>query len=213
LIGLETQNPVSLADAQSFRRWVTVFAVPPWCWLFGQWYLSFTLLTRSAWNPQDVSGSLLQWGGFVVLELTVILWIFFCAGVPSYLFHPRDRSIVHQNRAIALSYYACGPMVFMSIPAVVIHYYVAGRWYEHRVHDPGPFWAVTIGSLILWIWQLDAIWKAPMRIFTVSTQAGRARRQVMDFFLPISWVLLFLLTVVALNSAYWLVAWMVMSYA
>jgi len=52
-----------------------------------------------------------------------------------------------------------------------------------------------------------------MRIFTVSTQAGRARRQAMDLFLPLSWVLLFVLTVVVLNCAYWLVAWMVMSYA
>jgi hypothetical protein len=51
----------------------------------------------------------------VTMYLCWLLFLVAATGVPSYFFHPRDIPVQQQNRAIALSYYACGPLAFLTI--------------------------------------------------------------------------------------------------
>jgi hypothetical protein len=53
-----------------------------------------------------------------VWHACVPLYFAAATGVPSYFFHPRGIPVEQQNRAIALSYYACGPLIFLTVPVL-----------------------------------------------------------------------------------------------
>src|SRR5205823_2812668 len=47
----------------------------------------------------------------LVLNLIgLLLFFILLTGVGSYFFHPRRLAVLRQNRAVALSYYACAPL-------------------------------------------------------------------------------------------------------
>jgi hypothetical protein len=50
------------------------------------------------------------------------LWLslFFATGLHTYWLHPRHLSVERQNRAVALGYYACGPLLMASIGCLPI---------------------------------------------------------------------------------------------
>jgi hypothetical protein len=112
----EMARPVSYRDCQSFR-WVTVLmtAIP---------FVPPLLALHLTWKPQSFSNDLVSASsatiaaGWPLLIFNVCCLLFLAAatGVPSYFFHPRDIPVEQQNRAIALSYYACGPLVFLTLP-------------------------------------------------------------------------------------------------
>ena len=109
----EMARPVSFRDSQSFR-WVTVLLV-------GIPDLLPILAYYLTWKAQPFHNELesqLLAAGWPLL-IPYLCWLLFLAaatGVPSYFFHPKDIPIEQQNRAIALSYYACGPLAFLIIP-------------------------------------------------------------------------------------------------
>ena len=51
-----------------------------------------------------------------VLHICFLLFLAAATGVPGYFFHPRDLPLEQQNRAIAMSYYACGPLAIAALP-------------------------------------------------------------------------------------------------
>jgi hypothetical protein len=87
-------------------------------------------------------------GSFLVLAGTT--------GVPSYFYHPKSVSILQQNRAIALSYYACGPLALMGIPAVV---FVVGilLGFDHPVGGLAILIGATTPVGLLAAWWCDLI--------------------------------------------------------
>lgn len=128
-IAREMSRPVSLRDAQLFRLIVTMVAGIPLGALLTYASSSFTDL-----EPFGLVGAVAQgqgprspWVFDVVypiasgLSLPVIvlptLWLFFylSTGVASYLFHPNSLPVVRQNRAVALSYYACGSLAWVPV--------------------------------------------------------------------------------------------------
>jgi len=124
----EMARPVSFVDSQKFR-WVTIGIV----------YLPvfFAGLTFVLTNAQSPSTNVLfrsVWCNFWVASLwhaSVVLLLAAVTGVPSYFFHPRDIPIEQQNRAVALSYYACGPLVFLGIPILTCAAAIlTARWSE-----------------------------------------------------------------------------------
>ena len=109
----EMARPVSFRDCQFFR-WVTVFmlAVPSALPLIA------TYLMRKPmphWNPPLLI-AVMDGCPPIVYYALWLLYLVTATGLPGYFFHPREIPILQQNRAIALSYYACGPLVFLTLP-------------------------------------------------------------------------------------------------
>jgi hypothetical protein len=112
----EIARPVSYADSQSFR-WVTVCHV----------YLPVLLVTLAFYGlapAEPFRAHALDWlweSVWPIAILHVCLLVFLCAatGLPSYFFHPRGVRVYLQNRAIALSYYACGSLAVVALPLTV----------------------------------------------------------------------------------------------
>ncbi len=92
-------------DAQSFR-WMTVgLALLPVVFAtMANWDSQNQLL----WQPPDGGGMGIGFAAIYLLGAAVAYTVL--TGLPSYFFHPRGLSIEQQNRAVALSYYACAPL-------------------------------------------------------------------------------------------------------
>lgn len=113
----EMARPVSFRDSQSFR-WITVLMV-------GIPYILLPIALFLTWKPQPPREELV---GLAIaagwpLAIPYFSWLLFLAaatGMPSYFFHPREVPVQQQNRAVALSYYACGPLAFLTIPLLTI---------------------------------------------------------------------------------------------
>lgn len=118
----EMARPVSYSDAQRFR-WVTILHV----------YLPILIATivfyavapspafRARMPGERTPVELLNMAvsavwPIAVLHLSLVLYLAAMTGVPSYFFHPRGLRVESQNRAIALSYYACGPLAISLFP-------------------------------------------------------------------------------------------------
>lgn len=56
----------------------------------------------------------------VVLFGSIWLFFFLITGLNSYFFHPAHLLIEQQNRAVAMSYYASGPLVWVAGPAMLL---------------------------------------------------------------------------------------------
>ncbi len=111
----EMARPVSFLDSQRFRC-VTIAMV----------FISVVLADILQWvtgTPSPFNEPFLDtvWNsvfGAAILHLCFILYLVAATGVPSYFFHPKGIPIEQQSRAIALSYYACGQLVFLVIPVL-----------------------------------------------------------------------------------------------
>jgi hypothetical protein len=111
-IAEEMARPVSFADAQRFRH-VTVFLA----WLpMAAWAIGLLLANLDVVIARVHHGSRLGWWleGFSCVAFLFALWLFMFlgTGVGSYFFHPKRLPVILQNRAVALSYYACAPLAW-----------------------------------------------------------------------------------------------------
>lgn len=114
---MEIARPVSLTDARKFRRRVV--------WLL--WIvislgaLGITILATEEYDPTWQlwmhSKPLTIAIGLVLVGL---LWLFLMGwtGLHMYWFHPKALPVEQQNRAIALSHYACSPLLVFAIAVV-----------------------------------------------------------------------------------------------
>lgn len=117
----EMLRPIRFDDAQRFR-WVTVMLV----------YVPLLIASLVLWivdsctAPNGVFGSEFTHdvitSGWPVVFLNVCLLLFLAGvtGMPSYFFHPRELPLRQQNRAVALSYYAGGPLGWAPIPLMLL---------------------------------------------------------------------------------------------
>ncbi len=131
----ELARPVSYRDAQRFR-WITVAltALPAAAILFGILTLiglarlrqaAVFVFTQSTSDPHPWAYDLvLPWAAGaawpVALPVALVLFVACASGVHSYWFHPRSIPVVRQNRAVALSYYAVAPMVWLPVPVMLL---------------------------------------------------------------------------------------------
>ena len=139
-LAIESTKPVSYGDAQRFRLITCIVAVAPMVMLLvGMmfWYGSagffnlagpalfaevmYGAMGPTGWAPAWLLNVLVPWEAGATLPPVVPLALFAAAvlvtGVASYWFHPRGLPVVRQNRAIALSHYACAPLFFLAVPA------------------------------------------------------------------------------------------------
>jgi len=101
-------RPVDLGEALRFRRhvvaWVYTLVVIATvvAWRLGEY--------ETPWSAGGFSAALIA--GATIAALAMLgVFLHAWTGVHTYWFHPRERSVEHQNRAIALSYYACAPLL------------------------------------------------------------------------------------------------------
>lgn len=120
----EMARPVSYRDAQTFRWTTILLAYLP---VLAGTVLAYLLNPPRLWStPLSTEDFLSGFGRgtptalelayadvwrAVVLHVCFLLFLAAATGVPSYFFHPKALPIEQQNRAIALSYYLCGPLV------------------------------------------------------------------------------------------------------
>ena len=210
----EVNRPVSLPDAKAFRRAVALHAFIPTGLLAGGGYLIGFDLFQQSWYPRDVFGSITLWLGLPVMLAS--LWLFFLMsfGMLSYFFHPEDLPVRKQNRAVALSYYACSPWAYFFVVPLVAVVYFGVVWMSDGVGGP-PILLIGVMSLaalvpiVLWV---AAVWFTPQRMLDRTTHCSRSRLVLMGFVVqPLGYALCLLLTVGLINLAYWFVVLLVQS--
>lgn len=177
----EMARPVSYKDAQLFR-WVTVGAA----------YLAVLLgcLSVMVWPTRCPSND------DMIVAICTTSWIrvslfmgglFFLAaatGFPSYFFHPKTIPMDRQNRAIALSYYSCGPISLALLPTV---FWLVGLHLEFD-NNRGSFFAllsVFVGLGLFAVWWLDLMHLA-RKLFPVNPK----RSVLVGLSVPMSWAFL-----------------------
>jgi len=215
LISDDVQRPVSFDDAQKFRRLTVWIAWAPLALAAsaGLLLLTFDQSTGGvldAWKngPRIVRLSIvLQLLLVPICCLSLYLFVLAITGVQSYFFHPRSLPVLRQNRAVALSYYACAPLAWTPVTAALIGGYFG-------VVSTGAFNKLPV-TLMLITWVIASIlvfglallqtvgwWISTLRLLARTTQCGAGRRWTMGFLLPVSWVLLFAIIGVGIPAAF-----------
>jgi len=173
----ELWRPVAFGDAQRFR-WLTVLNL---C-------LSIPLIVAvpivleffpSLKDPIVEEIVAMIWT-IVAVGVALVLALVAITGLPSYAFHPQGLPIEMQNRAIALSYYACAPLAWTLVMALLLGVYLLSLELSgpfERASDSGlliVMLALLIGvpgvlGLVLepFFWWF-ALWRLARRVFQHS---------------------------------------------
>lgn len=141
LLAREVARPVDFHDAQRFRFMTSLIVaiIPAACaavliWTNSAGVLALTtnfdasnLIFGAGPPPPPTPGlvdAVFPWLSGIslwpVLPLAIIAFALAATGVPSYWFHPARLGVVWQNRAVALSHYACAPLVALVVPALCV---------------------------------------------------------------------------------------------
>jgi hypothetical protein len=128
-LAAEVARPVSFYDAQLFRlititlAWIPMAAVLAWAATLPPMTIGplYGRTTRPIPAGFDVYWPLLV--GFTtpgVAPIAVAICLLLLSGIASYFFHPKSISQTLQNRAVALSYYACAPLLLVPVGCICI---------------------------------------------------------------------------------------------
>jgi hypothetical protein len=210
VLAAEAARPVSLDDALAFRRAVVWVAWTPVAVPLAGWY-AYVFSFDYAPSPHfDWLAAVFEIVAVGVALAAVWLWLFLASGVASYLFHPRYLSVERQNRAVALSYYACAP--FAWTPVVILTVLIAiGIVVGAEIDEPivaAPFVLVAAGAIGAQGLALD---QAPMVMLARSTQCGLGRKVLLCVGLPLAWGVLLGVVVGGLVGSWLLVASVVLT--
>lgn len=221
-LGDEVNRAVNYHDAQRFRLVTVVIATLAAVGVLaaaaaaggGVEELANVLPSESSfWAPDEIApgafDAFLPWVASAlmppVLPLAILLFFLLLTGVASYWFHPRSLPVVAQNRAVALSHYACAPLVFLWLPAVVTSAILLAPK------------ELTVSRIYLLLGFIDlllvplipiACYVVTLRLLRLATGA-RVRRMILAAcVIPASWAMS---AVLALAIVPWLVgfAWLV----
>ena len=187
----EMARPVSYRDSQSFR-WLTILhAYVP--------IVASTIALYVFWFPRADEGEVTTTAFATVwpvvgFHLLLLLYLAAMTGLPGYFFHPKDVPILLQNRAIALSYYACGPLALTALPsAATITAAIIGG--EGDVVFGLTIFAVVfpVAQLIVWLLDLTHVCRRIM-------PQRKRRADLIAVCLPLSGLLLGLLIFVGIPA-------------
>jgi hypothetical protein len=211
LLAREMNVPVSFIDAVKFRRVVCFIAWAPLAAMsvLPIWQALYTQFP-GPWVSTDTLGSILQIAGIALLWLCLWLYLLASSGVPSYFFHPASLDVIHQNRAIALSYYTCAPLAFTPLTIVLgVAVFVLDPWGK-RV----PWYALTLAFLVFAVVafiQLFLLARLPAQLLRLITQRERFWETGMSMLISLLRVLLAVAILVILPSIYIVISVAVLS--
>jgi hypothetical protein len=226
--------PVSLVDAKRFQRvvlWLTfvpLVGIGVWIYYstegFHLWPSGIHGITnRDAYSithpPANGASSTRTLGwimeGIGLAFAAICLWLFLKAvtGVASYFFHPRGLAVSRQNRAIALSYYACAPLAWTPVSIVILIAMVffsssdlSGTLVSYRIGLAlGGLVFVSVGI------QLTAWWRCSLALLKSTTRCSGARIMTLGISLPFIWGLCAVLALGVLPLAYVVVCVVILS--
>jgi hypothetical protein len=223
-IAADMALPANFAEAKRFQRAVILTAFLPIA-AFGCWAI-FEYSGENPFGPNGIQapmtyrpfvpspkylpmhGHKLGWSleALGVIFAAICLWHFLksITGVASYFFHPRELSIPRQNRAIALSYYACAPLAWTPISVAL---YAAILLVESKRWADGVLGAqfhllLQFTLLISVLVQLVGWWIVSLAILKKTTRCGIGRVFFAGASLPALWSICAVLTLGLLPAAY-----------
>jgi hypothetical protein len=184
-------RPVDFEEALRFRRavvWVVFLLLAVVVGVFAyMWRDEFDFVFA------EYSGWLV---GGVALIYAVLVWLFLYTwtGVHTYWFHPRHLPVEHQNRAVALSYYACAPLMWL--PLIVL-----ARWSGLDLIITGNKWMpydtlINTGGILCIFAFAAVVGLLGMFIGICVTMARHVARRdatgllLMAVMLPMTWLVL-----------------------
>jgi hypothetical protein len=213
-LALEMSRPARFDEAVKFRRLVVLHAWAPCALLMlGLFIAMFAQAgTGDLFSSRDLLGSSLQLGGVLFGWLCIWLFLMAVSAVASYAFHPGSLEIVRQNRAVALSYYACAPMAYTPLTIALGVGATFLLVLLERGRPPLPVLGLVylVGFAPLPI-QILATISTSVRLLGAATHCGRPRQATLAVFLPLAWTLLAALLLVVAPLAYVLLCLMIVS--
>ena len=205
----EMGRPVSLSDARRFRHLTVLLGFVPlaaWSYWLAEHELHFSI---SLVPPFDL-GWILDYVAIATAAFSLWLFVLMVSGAASYFFHPRALPVARQNRAVALSYYACAPLAWLFVPATILlgallpFEEIGG--FRHNV----VAWCVVMaGAAALFI--LLSFWIGTLRLLRYATGCGPTRVIALAVYLPIACAML-LAVCCAITAGVALICFVVLSY-
>jgi len=130
----------------------------------------------------------------VVAPLAILLYLLAMTGVASYFFHPPHLTVVQQNRAIALSYYACAHLVLLAVPGLAAIAFILLEthepdWWRRDEFIWRPLTLLVAG--LMPVMTLLLMWVGYLRMLRRATLCSTARAATMGAVLPLAWAALF----------------------
>ena len=175
----EVNRPVSYTDAIQFRRICLALATAALVGLIGV-IVGIVDIPMSWWDRVVLTAIC----GFSMW------WYLLCVtGVPSLFFRPGSLPVLRQNRAVALSFYAAGPLAWMILPAILLGisallFDASNQW----------FFAAEV-MLVVGFGMLGMLAAAQasssFRLLKHATRCSVGRRYAMNMSLAIAWFVLF----------------------
>ncbi len=173
----EMARPINFKDCQRFR-WVTILHV----------YVSILIAMFLAAPTKPFRDRIFDeayWGVWpvMVIHVWLLLYLLAATGAPSYLFHPKSIPVVLQNRAIALSYYACAPLAVLALPILAL-----GAGLMLSTHHTLGIGLVMFGAFVTPL-PILAWWSNLLRL-AGRVMPGRRRSQLaVALGIPLLWII------------------------
>ncbi len=199
-LAMEVARPVSFRDAQKFRfitvliAWIPLAALA--IWGRSQLLPPFqNFLKQGLLNIPEGFAFLWPWEvgamTFGVAPLAIALFLIFMSGVASYHFHPKAVATQLQNRAIALSYYTCGPLLILSLAVVLL--LTMSRIAQSFPNLHGGAWKIAVAtgviSAALPIITFLGWWLTMLRLHRRVVHASGGGSVVLAITLPVAWII------------------------
>jgi hypothetical protein len=204
----EMNRPAFLTDALKFRRAAVLHALLP----FG---VVLTLVwwgwARRIWLPTDIAGSVLQIVSLVVGWCCLAAMLWGISDSAGYFFRPASLSLTRQNRAVALSYYACAPMAYLPFAAVIMGIALAllasqGRYLHILLRA-----AIALVGAVPLLGNLILLIVAPVSLCRAVLRSHGGHATLLAIFLPLIWALWGAITLLALPAVWLAVVVMILS--
>lgn len=145
--------------------------------------------------------------------LLLLLLLAGMSGAGSYFFHPPSLSVVRQNRAIALSYYAAAPLALMFVP-LIFGAAAAGMQYNGLAERDAGFTTFAVVAIVAEACIpaiLFCCWFSTLQILKQSTHCSGTRLFSAAVGVPLIWLVLTVLIVGVLAGILGLVKLMIAS--
>jgi hypothetical protein len=202
--------PVDYRQAQRFRRWIIVLTSLP--------FVAAILVARR-FGATDAIGGIIDvytypngypggvtprygwmdpafcWSAgamlWPVLAIGVLITFALITAAPSYWFHPSSLPIVRQNRAVAISAYLCGPLLWIALLVTAAGVVMALMWAKD-IDQSSLMWTLGLLLALLSLATLAVIlllaWNT-MRVFSRTTRPSMGRFITAGLVIPVCAVL------------------------
>eukprot|EP00752_Nemacystus_decipiens_P013956 g12392.t1 len=188
---MEIARPVSLNDARQFRRrvvWLLTLVGSVYAGLLALMVEDFRDSIHLTWAIQPSVTVLFGLMGVGLVWLFLTGW----TGLHMYWFHPKALPVEQQNRAVALSHYACAPLMGFVLSAAAIGVAILSGLAADRFRIDGLYWvslAFGIPGGISVILTVAAFLFVCARMAQHTSHRTGLTRLMLWLVLPLTWLL------------------------